>query len=207
MYKVGTKEFDENSETNQKIKALFVSREIKANVTDMVECILEMNEDESVPFSAEDILGGHRSECPDCGAKDTFETYTPMDIEVEIEADLLVDPVERFVCPVCGCRHSTVGDARKCCEGTSIVVCKNCRCAMTEEELGEMESENGAAEWYIVSEWLCGKLFDLGEIVILEQNLWGRSTIGADVTDDDCISQVCYQVGVLEGQDYQWRIA
>jgi hypothetical protein len=61
-------------------------------------------------------------------------------------------------------------------------------------------------EYWIVSDFLAGKLEEQGEIIIENYGLtiWGRQTTGQAILLDSCISQVCYDMEILENQSIQW---
>lgn len=54
-------------------------------------------------------------------------------------------------------------------------------------------------EWWVVSSWLCDKLKEHGQVVITSENIWGRCTSGQAIFLDSVISDICKELGMLEG--------
>jgi hypothetical protein len=61
-------------------------------------------------------------------------------------------------------------------------------------------------EWYIVSPFLLRKLEKKGEVIISDENIWGRCTTGEHILFDTVISEICNEMGILEGQENEWSI-
>ena len=61
-------------------------------------------------------------------------------------------------------------------------------------------------EWWIVSEYLYGKLKAKGHPVLEWGNnyYWGRCTTGQAILLDGVISEICQEMEILEGQSYSW---
>lgn len=61
-------------------------------------------------------------------------------------------------------------------------------------------------EFWIVSDWLGEKLKQNGEIVegLFNMTVWGRCTTGQAILLDHCISKVCEDLEILEGQKSDW---
>ena len=78
-----------------------------------------------------------------------------------------------------------------------------------EREIDTLEDEqdepNEVYCWYLVSGWLCNKLKDRGEVVIEDENLWGRGTCGQSISLDWVIVDICKEIEILEGQDFSWE--
>lgn len=63
-------------------------------------------------------------------------------------------------------------------------------------------------EFWIISDFLGEKLKELEEIVVndfLGFTIWGRCTTGQAIKLDSCISKVCEDMEILEGQAYEWN--
>ncbi|KAK2245412.1 hypothetical protein XC29_00725 [Clostridioides difficile] len=77
-----------------------------------------------------------------------------------------------------------------------------------EMDIEELECEQDEPheiyEFWIVSEWLCNKLKELGEVVIPSENIWGRGCTGQSISLDYVISKICEDMEILEGQKYEW---
>jgi hypothetical protein len=65
-----------------------------------------------------------------------------------------------------------------------------------------------AYEHWIVTDWLADKLGAQGEMVtkdFLGLTIWGRQTSGQAILLDWVISKICEDMGILEGQCYEWK--
>ena len=63
-------------------------------------------------------------------------------------------------------------------------------------------------EYWIVTPWLGEKLRDKGEPVLERWGgwIWGRTCTGQAILLDGVISEICYDMGILEGQPHEWNI-
>jgi len=63
-------------------------------------------------------------------------------------------------------------------------------------------------EFWIVSPWLGEKLMEKGEAVLKRWGgwIWGRTCTGQAISLDGVISEICYDIEILEGQPYEWKI-
>ena len=63
-------------------------------------------------------------------------------------------------------------------------------------------------EYWIVSPWLGEKLREKGEPVLERWGgwIWGRTCSGQAILLDNVISEICYEMEILEGQQYEWNI-
>jgi hypothetical protein len=65
-----------------------------------------------------------------------------------------------------------------------------------------------ALEHWIVSGFLARKLKEHGEMVaddFLGLTIWGRGTTGQAILLDNVISEICEEMEILEGQQYEWK--
>jgi hypothetical protein len=72
----------------------------------------------------------------------------------------------------------------------------------------EVETEpQEVFEWWAVSGYLYDKLREQGCVVIDTGlcKVWGRTTTGQAILLDDVISRICYDMGILEGQENAWQ--
>lgn len=86
---------------------------------------------------------------------------------------------------------------------------KCCSCNKRYEENGYEELETQPAEvyeWWLVSDFLVRKIMDQGGCVIDFENIWGRQTTGQAILLDGVISRICYEMEILEGQEYEWSV-
>ena len=97
-------------------------------------------------------------------------------------------------CPECG---EPYGEGYKC-----------PHCGTIHEEKPEAELQE-IYEYWIVSPWLGKKLRDKGEPVLERWGgwIWGRTCTGQMILLDGVISAICYELGILEGQPHEWKIA
>lgn len=66
-----------------------------------------------------------------------------------------------------------------------------------------------ALEHWIVSNWLAGKLSEKGEMITRDFfgfMIWGRTCSGQAILLDTVISEICSDMGILKGQENEWRI-
>lgn len=104
-----------------------------------------------------------------------------------------IEDIENFfqyICPECGEGYQEEEDAKSCCNS-------------------ETEPENEPQEifeWWIVSEYLYNKLKEKGESVLEWGNnyYWGRGTTGQAILLDYVISEICKDMKILQGQEYDW---
>ena len=61
-------------------------------------------------------------------------------------------------------------------------------------------------EWWICSGWLIDKLKAKGEPVLESECIWGRCTTGQGILLDEVISEICEDMGILEGQENEWQV-
>lgn len=174
-----------NSSKNQEIKRVFVDREVMANVGGMVEFILNC-ETTGAPFTLDDIENFWQY--PEYSHKDTGEyfgggTNEVLEEEKERVNDIIAD----------------LEDADP--EDPKIDQYNDYL-----EELDRLESEPAEIfEWWLVSGHLCDKLQEKGECVIDSEGIWGRRTTGQAILLDSVISQICEDLGILEGMENAWK--
>lgn len=101
-------------------------------------------------------------------------------------------------------------------ENFTYYTCPHCNSEVESEE-GECENcgkdyeytnieYNDVFEWYIVSEML-GEKLKARRHVIFERYpapVWGRCTTGQAIMLDGVIDNICHEMGILEGQEYEW---
>ena len=46
----------------------------------------------------------------------------------------------------------------------------------------------------------------MGEVVIDSENLWGRGSFGQSISLDWVIGDICKNLEILEGQNYEWEV-
>lgn len=116
------------------------------------------------------------------------------------------EDVENYYAPVCPECHGTDITESVIEEGEddeTIYKCEYCDKVLTE---GELDSEpQEVYEWWIVSGWLADKLRAKGEVIIDDYtSIWGRTCTGQAILLDGVISEICAEMGILEGQAHDW---
>lgn len=63
-------------------------------------------------------------------------------------------------------------------------------------------------EWWLVSHWLFDKLKEKGEPVLNYANnyWWGRGVSGQAILLDAVISEICWDMEILHGQENEWKV-
>lgn len=194
----------ENELENQKIIDEFVHREVLCDVTDMVEFILNSTED-CVPFTYDDVVHQEAVVCEECGMSE-FAPISADDPRVTIKENKDASSYERFICPTCGASFETEADARDCCIDIPLMRCINCGHVISIDEYDEMlDIEYADLEWWKVTSWMLKKLRDHGEIVIENENLWGRHyKRGSNVSKESVVRDICHEIEILCGQRFDW---
>ena len=194
-------------EINEKIIALFVEKEVLADVTEIVEYIIDTATPENCPpFDPDGIMSG-QGFCTECGAPEEYLVpHTVVQGETTPVTDWGADEDERYKCPICGIGYPEPEDARDCCIGRELLVCSACGNKMSYDDFeAEIECDIGTIQqWLLVTPWLAKKLSELGETVIPEQNFWGRKSRTEDIGREDAIVQICNESGILKGQKFDW---
>jgi len=173
------KHYDFNSSKNQTIKGQFVEREICACISDMAEYLFSYDGDKYADWDEWENI--YVTRCQECGEiVDEWKEVDENDIE-HLEEDIADEYLDYGVkCPHCGAIH---------------------------EEEPEPETQE-ILEYWIVSPWLGEKLKDKGEPVLERWGgwIWGRTCSGQAILLDNVISEICYDLEILEGQLYEWNI-
>jgi len=190
-----TKTANVNSSKNQDIKGKFVSREVLACVTEMVEYIIKQGfEDNNAPFSLDDCSNyytDNSGEIEELAEKKEQLEEEIQDIENSIEELKEEESKDEEI-------QAKENEKTKLEEEISSI----------ENKIEELEEEQGEVnepyEWWIVSSWLCDKLKEKGEVVLEDENIWGRQTSGQAILLDSVISEICSDMGILEGQEHEW---
>lgn len=181
---------DYNSSKNQKIKGKFIEQNVLCNVGPEVEFILDVSEygvaHKEPPYMWDDVDNLY--------VIDREQLFDDMTEENEDYHDAL----DEFEYP----HNIKLSD-------------------LDTEELIEIAEYMGfekedyeqiqePLEWWKVSSWLGEKLYDHGEPVIQYGGgfpwIWGRCCSGQAILLDYVISQICSDMGILEGQINEWKI-
>ena|ERR1700753_2329053 len=177
-----------NNTVNQEIKGQFIAKHVMSNVNGMVEYILSKgHEDNDTPFNIDDIEN-YYSFPEFFGQKASFYGGSENERGEEIERlkDLINDILDQ---------EETVNSTES-------------NISVIESEIEELEALESKPqeifEWWIVSDFLCKKLSELGHPVISNENLWGRCCSGQAILLDYAITKICADMGILEGQENSW---
>lgn len=209
-YKIGNKIFDYNSCKNQDVRKRFTKFEIKADVSSVIEFCIG-SDDPTSPISINDCIPGEVAKCPYCG-----QPLKDEDIHIVGEPDIdgLVTPIEdvnpeegcdnTFVCYLCGNVYDTFEEARECCMGEEVFLCKTCDEVFPIDEATK-EFDSDPTAWYVVTKWLGEQLADIGELVLETYEgefVWGACNAGGDeIYNSNPIRIICDKVKIHEGQE------
>jgi len=173
------KDYNFNSSKNQTIKGQFVEREVRACISDMAEYLFSYDGDKYADWDEWENI--YVTRCPECEKiVDEWKEVDENDVE-HFEEDLANEYLDYGVkCLHCGAIH---------------------------EEEPETERQE-IYEYWIVSPWLGEKLMAKGEPVLKRWDgwIWGRTCTGQAILLDGVISEICYEMEILEGQPHEWEI-
>ena len=222
-YEANGVEYNVWSSKNQRIIDKFVDREVYANVTDMVEFILQNSYGDACgepPFTNDDVenvfvdnsdeIEELNEELEELQSKHEELEDRGMELDDEIESleselEDIDNEEERLEL------ENKIDSLKK--DLQTIVTSQDVLSSDIEEledKISDLESEqdepNEVYSWYLVSGWLCDKLKGMGEVVIDNENLWGRGTCGQSISLDWVIGCICKSMEILEGQQYEWEV-
>jgi hypothetical protein len=174
------KHYNYDSSRNQTIKNQFVQGEVCACISDMAEYLFSYEGDKYADWDEWENL--YVTRCPECGEINSILHNETPDDNDNIPADCDPDKYAAeypYQC-VCGARF---------------------------EEEPETEPQE-IYEYWIVTPWLGEKLRDKGDPVLERWGgwIWGRTCTGQAILLDSVISEICYEMGILEGQPHEWKI-
>ena len=172
-----------NSTVNQQIKSDFISQHVNVNVNSMVNFTLRSEDYSNTPFTIDDVVNYYTY--PHYNG--TFAKYDGGNDDIDLE----ISRLELI--------QSELDEAHKDYDSDSDDL-------ITEiHDLQNLETEpQEVLEWWSVSSFLCEKLEELGHPVIEDENIWGRCTSGQAILLDYAITQICADMGILEGQENSW---
>lgn len=189
---------DRNSIKNQEIKRKFVGNEIGTCVSTMVKYILQKGyEDREAPFTMDDLTNYYtdNSEKIEELEEKKNELQEQIDeLETELEENEETDTLDNSLIAD---RKGQIRNLEK-----EISEIEN----SIEELEREQDEPNEVYEWWTVSNWLCGKLKAKGQVVLEDENIWGRCTTGQAILLDGVISDICEDLEILEGQKNEWKV-
>lgn len=173
------KHYDYNSSKNLKIKSQFVKCEVCAYISDMAKYLFGYD---VIQYASWDEWENfYVTRCPECGGINSILHNETPDDNDNIPADY--DPYKYaaeypYQC-TCGARFA-------------------------DEPVTEPQE---IYEYWIVTPWLGKKLKDKGEPVLERFGgwIWGRTCTGHEIPLDNVISEICFELGILEGQCNEWE--
>lgn len=175
---------DYNSVVNQGIKGKFVEREVVYNVSSLIQdlCQHEDYQDELMFVLSQDdwtepALDYARSQITEDECRDYLDYYD------EYYEDATLDELRAQVI-------EALNQYEEFCDAHGL------ECHV-----------NDALEHWIVTDYLADKLEGQGEMVLkdfLGLTVWGRCCSGQAISLDPCISYICDDMEILEGQKYSW---
>lgn len=176
------KRYNYDSSKNQTIKRQFVQREVYTCISDFAEYLFSHDGDKYADWDEwENLFVAH---CPECGeAVDEWEEVDETDVEyIKIISDEIANG------------YMDHG-----------VKCPHCDALYAEEPEAEPQE---IYEYWIVSSWLGEKLREKGEPVLARGGgwIWGRTCTGQAILLDHVISEICYDMEILEGQAREWKV-
>ena len=187
---------ERNSNVNQTIKGKFVSNEVKACVSMTTEYILKQEDYQDAPFTWDDVenLTIDNSEKIE-KLQEEIETLEEQAQEEVEESEGLLESEE-----ISGFTHER--NLEQIEEKYNSL--KEKLQDQIEELENEQEEQQEVFEWWIVSDFLCRKLKNQGEVVIDSENIWGRCCTGQAILLDGVISNICEEMEILEGMANDW---
>jgi hypothetical protein len=185
-----------NDGKNQSIKQEFVRREIYCNVGSLVEFILTAsNEVANSPFTIDDLENYYAMNV-DNAIDSALDYY---DSNEEEMAEYANDP-DTF-----NRRVKTRGDfevfLRSLEEDELKELCDNF-------SIGYETEPQEVFEWWAVSSFMYEDLKRMGYVVCDAGScyIWGRTTTGQAILLDYVITKICANMGILEGQENEWKV-
>lgn len=215
-YTINGIKYETWSGKNQSIIDKLIERGVYCCMTSEVEYMLSRipyNDDDN-PFDESDYDKMMVPYCSECESSYGFEEIAVADLKdddfatgmgLNDETDELEDG---FLCPVCGCWHKTIAEARKCCgEDELVFKCQNCGKTVSEDEHNNLDTKpEEIYEWWAVTNWFGEKLKEQGCVVIESwgKSYWGRCTTGQSISLDGCIINIAKDMEILQGMSHEW---
>jgi hypothetical protein len=188
--------YDFNSIRNQDIKSNLVRRDVFANVTMMVSYILEQDDYRNAPFTYEDIENLYAHVCPECDSDYGFKEIAGLQC---LECEALFESGDPCKCELDDADSDNFDEI-------AIYKCRNCDHIVEDADALDTRPQE-IYEWYLVDRGLAAQLKERGECVIEHADIWGRQACGQAILLDGIISEIAHDMQILEGQQYEWRIA
>lgn len=221
FYTVNNKEYSSDSTPNQKILDQLINREVFCNMNQEMDFILsalayDASIPEDPPFDESDyesaICDASFQTCSECGNSSYFDEVDVPDLDdskfqnPDYDSDV-PEPVDPYICPVCGLTYPTLAQARACCESETVHVCQCCGAVYSDDEYDDLDTTPPEIfEWWAVSDWFGEKLKARGEVVLdcWGKSYWGRQTTGQPISLDFVIASIAKEMQILDGQPHSW---
>lgn len=207
------------SAENQRIIDKLVEREVYCCMTSEVEYMIRRayeDHDDDNPIELSDCENMTHIKCSNCGSTDGFSEMTVGDLggdDFKIESGYVYEldaDGDGYVCPICGCIHETIDEARDCCgKDETVYKCDYCGEVLNEDEYYQLDEEPAEIyEWWAVSRWLGDKLKEQGCVVIDSwgKSYWGRECTGQAISLDGCIFNIAKDMQILKGMENEWSV-
>lgn len=211
-------------ENDQRICRMLVDKEVYGNVNSMVEFIL-MQDSREAPFTWDDITnfyaypehqdgkfyfeGGTESEKEEY-LEDLLDQMEAIDSEIQ-ELDEQIDQINEDIDDIRGefLANKRIDRIRDSINQIKDMIeeleTKRQELSDFYDEVDALESEpQEVFEWWMVSRWLARKLEVMGHPVIVDDEIWGKCTLGQAIYIDSTIRQIAEDAEILTCQQYQW---
>jgi len=185
------KDMNVNSNANQKVKGHFVGQNVLTCVSMITDYILRQN-DYDAPFNWDDVENYFTDNSEEIEElEEELDNITDEIEKTEEEFEILDDKME-----LTREKDNELADKIEELEQKQDDI---------QEKIDELRQEedypNEVYEWWKVDTYLLNKLQEKGEVVIPHMNIWGRCTSGQAILLDYVISEICYDLNILEGQE------
>ena len=230
-YKVNDREYSFDSYTNQKIVSRFVSEEINVCVTSVAEFIIKvtsegmpyMDIESEAPFTYNDIENQYVDNTDEIDElqeqvdemQEKLDELQEKRDELEEQLDEIRDEYEsdpahsELLRDISECEYEIKTLEDKIDKLENKIDKLDDKISELDDKISELQTEDGdfkeVCEWWDVSPWLCNRLEEYGEVVIPSMGYWGRQTTGQSISLDYVISEICYNMEILEGQERSWE--
>lgn len=167
LYTVNGHEYSSDSTPNQKILDQLINREVFCNMNQEMDFILSAlaygaSIPEDPPFDESDyesaICDASFQTCSECGNSSYFDEVDVPDLDdskfqnPNYDPDV-PEPVDPYICPVCGLTYPTLAQARACCESETVHVCQCCGAVYSDDEYDDLDTTPPEIfEWWAVSD-------------------------------------------------------
>jgi len=164
------------------------------------DCDSIVNQEIKRKFVAREVLGHF-----------TTEVRYILSRDDDPDAPFSYDDIEHFYRPYCrecgeGYASFTLSENEA---GEITHTCNDCQRQYSQCDYDRLDCQPAEVyEWWAVSSFLADKLSAHGECIIDRHTpYWGRRSTGQAILLDGVISEICEEMGILDGQANSWRHA